>query len=1010
MAGGRQGRRRWGRGEPASDGRERADREPSGWPSVDGADDGEADHWLGPLRAVGSVVPPRPDRSDTPDDPGQIWRPSRPERVRQAPSASPPVRVAPGESVVLQGTVAPPSRRPEAGGPIIHGQEVAAPGAQDPAAHPAGARGQIDAAAQDPAVPERRGRSAQGTPASHGPSVSHNHPVSPSGHGPRDVRGSTSGGRLPPSGGPWPRSEDGPDTAPLPAVSGGNLDVPDHGRPRDRQGARAQWPQERLGEPQPGPERARPGFPPGRAEGRDAPAGRPGRVPRQAGGPAAVPPPGAGGRYIGYRRSDPPDPSPGNSGRRGPGVAPGGPGGPGVTSGGPVRERTDWGWNGRRGPGPGGVHDRTPGAPAGNWPPRPADGRDPGADRAVYGGDPARYDYSAEPGYRARGGYEPPATPGYGARNERPPGGYGAGYRDAGYQYGSGDYWRQDGPDWGMPGPHRRRESGPGYVGGLPRRRRADGYADDDGYAPPAGYPGEFGSGNAGGYGARSAGPYSDGAGEGGPVHAAGLDRDFRPGGWRGDFDGYPRPAVPPPHAEHGHVSGTGYDPRGPGWDRQDFRPAGPGTRQWRPAPAGRDHSDEYVEGRPVRRGPAVGPRGDYRDMGQRYGPADVRWPDRRGTYPEPGEAVWYDADGRLSAEYPVARGPGPVARGFGREAEGWPGGYPDSQQRYRAAASPRFADAIAARRYVVGQLAADGELDNEAGGAAPSVVPAPDADGRMVSAKPPARRLALPAAGSDGTSASASRSAELPGDSHEPTAGGQASADSAGAVPGADAAAPDSAVPYSAVPDSVVPYAAASAAAVMPAAPVPYTAAGPGAPDGCEDETAPLPVIASPRSAAPRSDQTRGNGVQSGPDGHGWEPAAGLGQPPAIPESGSLVEGPHGGPAPAVRWSPESVRPAQSAESRLAEPVSGSRSASPGHDVIQSGPDLSSSDASEPSADWSAATKLDQLKDLYLTAEAIGDDALARHFAQVSERQRQLIREYFDEAAERLPQDRQLQ
>jgi hypothetical protein len=45
---------------------------------------------------------------------------------------------------------------------------------------------------------------------------------------------------------------------------------------------------------------------------------------------------------------------------------------------------------------------------------------------------------------------------------------------------------------------------------------------------------------------------------------------------------------------------------------------------------------------------------------------------------------------------------------------------------------------------------------------------------------------------------------------------------------------------------------------------------------------------------------------------------------------------------------------------------------------------------------------KLDQIKDLYLTAEAIGEDALSQHFDQVSERQRQLIKEYFDQAASR--------
>lgn len=45
------------------------------------------------------------------------------------------------------------------------------------------------------------------------------------------------------------------------------------------------------------------------------------------------------------------------------------------------------------------------------------------------------------------------------------------------------------------------------------------------------------------------------------------------------------------------------------------------------------------------------------------------------------------------------------------------------------------------------------------------------------------------------------------------------------------------------------------------------------------------------------------------------------------------------------------------------------------------------------------AAAKMNQIKDLYLTAEAIGDDALDRHFDVVSERQRQLIREYFEQA-----------
>jgi hypothetical protein len=42
---------------------------------------------------------------------------------------------------------------------------------------------------------------------------------------------------------------------------------------------------------------------------------------------------------------------------------------------------------------------------------------------------------------------------------------------------------------------------------------------------------------------------------------------------------------------------------------------------------------------------------------------------------------------------------------------------------------------------------------------------------------------------------------------------------------------------------------------------------------------------------------------------------------------------------------------------------------------------------------------KIEQIKDLYLTAEAIGEDALGRHFDQLRERQRSLIREFFERA-----------
>jgi hypothetical protein len=49
------------------------------------------------------------------------------------------------------------------------------------------------------------------------------------------------------------------------------------------------------------------------------------------------------------------------------------------------------------------------------------------------------------------------------------------------------------------------------------------------------------------------------------------------------------------------------------------------------------------------------------------------------------------------------------------------------------------------------------------------------------------------------------------------------------------------------------------------------------------------------------------------------------------------------------------------------------------------------------PAAPGPAETKLEQIKDLYLTAEAIGETNLEKHFDQVSQRQYDLIREFFE-------------
>jgi len=52
---------------------------------------------------------------------------------------------------------------------------------------------------------------------------------------------------------------------------------------------------------------------------------------------------------------------------------------------------------------------------------------------------------------------------------------------------------------------------------------------------------------------------------------------------------------------------------------------------------------------------------------------------------------------------------------------------------------------------------------------------------------------------------------------------------------------------------------------------------------------------------------------------------------------------------------------------------------------------------AEPPSPD--TQEKIEQIKDLYLTAEAIGEEALVKHFDQLEKRQRSLIREFFEKA-----------
>jgi hypothetical protein len=59
------------------------------------------------------------------------------------------------------------------------------------------------------------------------------------------------------------------------------------------------------------------------------------------------------------------------------------------------------------------------------------------------------------------------------------------------------------------------------------------------------------------------------------------------------------------------------------------------------------------------------------------------------------------------------------------------------------------------------------------------------------------------------------------------------------------------------------------------------------------------------------------------------------------------------------------------------------------------SGPSLARDDGTEPPERERART-LEQLRNLYLTAEAIGEQNVDRHFNELLARQRQLISEYF--------------
>jgi hypothetical protein len=67
-------------------------------------------------------------------------------------------------------------------------------------------------------------------------------------------------------------------------------------------------------------------------------------------------------------------------------------------------------------------------------------------------------------------------------------------------------------------------------------------------------------------------------------------------------------------------------------------------------------------------------------------------------------------------------------------------------------------------------------------------------------------------------------------------------------------------------------------------------------------------------------------------------------------------------------------------------------------------GPPDAARDESPEASERARARKLEQLKDLYLTAEAIGEHNVDKHFDQLLAQQRQLISEYFRQSATARP------
>ena len=172
------------------------------------------------------------------------------------------------------------------------------------------------------------------------------------------------------------------------------------------------------------------------------------------------------------------------------------------------------------------------------------------------------------------------------------------------------------------------------------------------------------------------------------------------------------------------------------------------------------------------------------------------------------------------------------------------------------------------------------------------------------------------------------------------------------------------------------------SQAASAPAAQAP----GPGGP-GDEDDTIPLPAITGTGPPRPGSYRPEPVALDGPGPGSAMEPS-----PARAPASIWL---PPAGPEPAAEWAdtPPGAESAVARDALLAEPLAfGAAQA-----LIRAADAMLRAPAD--ALPGSAQEKMEQIKELYLTAEAIGEDALTKHFEQLSQRQHDLIREFFEKA-----------